>query len=158
MGWSVGGGADVCGLLSDSLLYPAGSGPNHPIQPAGMSQVCRLKTLDKLYVQDNLLRTLPPELHTLSTTLTLLSATGNPLENELIHAYLHGLPALMEYFKTKKRQQARRGHTGSKTPLRPCARVDLFAMQLPCYHSNQADAPLVRPQTAPVVSTSTFEY
>ena len=103
-------------------------------------EVGGLKHLDKLYVNNNQLKTLPTELHRLSMTLTMVAFTGNPLNDELMQALLHGLPAAMSYLKTKSQEE--RGRKVKASP-RPCTSVNLFSFQapadglhrLPSYHA-----------------------
>ena len=53
----------------------------------------------------NQLRTLPCELHKLSTTLIVVGCANNPLEENLMQIYLAGLPNLLAHLKGLRRAQ-----------------------------------------------------
>lgn len=73
---------------------------NNSIQSIPPS-VSKLYSLQKLLLDNNLIRTLPASLHNLSSSLTLLALSGNPLDKQVLKLYLAGLPVLMEALASK---------------------------------------------------------
>ena len=78
------------------------------------AEVGQLVHLSKLYLDRNRLTRLPHELHKLSTTLTLLGISNNPLEQPLMQLYYAGLPILLAHLKATRPRRT----NGTSSPTR----------------------------------------
>ena len=99
-------------------------------------EVCQMTRLKKLYLESNLLTSLPHELYKLGNTLTLLGIAENPLDNELMQLYLAGLPVLLAHLKATRPQRATASGASARSALSAINDVgnfDLFETGLPGY-------------------------
>jgi Leucine-rich repeat (LRR) protein len=77
-----------------------------------------LTSVKKIYLDANRLTSIPTCIAKMHEHLTLLALADNPLQAELLHAYLAGLPRLFAFLRERRLVTARSGKAASRNNTR----------------------------------------